>query len=39
MQVAHELGIDEEVVLNWPKAKFERWVAYFHVSHERSKQK
>lgn len=38
MQVAHELNVDEDEVLAWPKEKFERWVAYLTVSAELRKK-
>lgn len=35
MQLAYKLNLDEETVLNWPKAKFERWVAFLNIDAER----
>lgn len=29
-QVAAELHVDIDEVSQWPKQKFERWVAFFH---------
>ena len=31
MQVAQELKVDEDVILQWPPEKFERWVAFFRI--------
>jgi hypothetical protein len=39
MQVAYELGIDDEVVLAWSETKFARWVAFINIAAERSKRK
>lgn len=36
MQLAYKLGLDDyEVILSWPKAKFERWVAFIQIDAER----
>lgn len=37
-QVALELGIDEELILTWPRDKFERWVAFLRLRDERLKK-
>jgi hypothetical protein len=39
MQVALELGKDEEEILTWPKGKFERWVSFLRIAHERANKK
>jgi hypothetical protein len=35
MQLAYKLGLDDEVVLSWPKTKFERWYAFLQIDAER----
>ncbi len=36
MQLAYKLGIDDyEVILTWPTAKFERWVAFIQLDAEK----
>jgi hypothetical protein len=38
MQIALELSLDYDVVLDWPKSKFELWHAFFRIREERSKK-
>jgi len=38
MQVAYELNLDEEVVLQWSETKFARWVAFLNLEAERQKK-